>query len=324
MNTKTKILRRISAFIAALCVITLSNPACGTASAQDNQAVSREEADTIANLMRIEARLSQIAAENPGDYGIGVLDIASGQYTGVNLEKAYPMASTMKIAVAAVYLDEVDQGRRSVNDLIGGLTAYDLMERMIIRSDNYATDMLIRSLGGPQVINSWIAAKGIRGMRVDRTIAQLLAAPRNLWELPDSSTPRAMLEFLSRLDRGDLVSSQSRTILLDMMRRCATGANRIKGMMSPDTIVEHKTGTLRAYASDVGYLTLPDGRRVAVVFFARGGENRPAVIATAARAIRDGFNPVQTNPGATWNPDYTAFASGAGMRKNMVATASGN
>ena len=54
-------------------------------------------------------------------------------------------------------------------------------------------------------------------------------------------------------------------------------------------MVEHKTGTLSGYTGDVGYLTRPDGRRIAVVFFARGGENRPAVISTAARAIYDGF-----------------------------------
>ena len=36
-------------------------------------------------------------------------------------------------------------------------------------------------------------------------------------------------------------------------------------------------------------LTLADGRRIAVAFFARGGGNRPAVIATAARAIYDAF-----------------------------------
>jgi hypothetical protein len=54
-------------------------------------------------------------------------------------------------------------------------------------------------------------------------------------------------------------------------------------------VVEHKTGTLTGYAGDVGFLTYPDGHRIAVVFFARGGDNRPAVISTAARAIYDGF-----------------------------------
>jgi beta-lactamase class A len=74
-----------------------------------------------------------------------------------------------------------------------------------------------------------------------------------------------------------------------MMRRCKTGSNRIRGILPPDARVENKTGTLNNYTSDVGYLTTPTGRRIAVAFFARGGENRPAVIATAARMIYDAF-----------------------------------
>ena len=51
--------------------------------------------------------------------------------------------------------------------------------------------------------------------------------------------------------------------------------------------MEHKTGTLSGYTGDVGFLTSPSGQRIAVAFFTRGGENRPAVIATAARLIYD-------------------------------------
>jgi len=44
------------------------------------------------------------------------------------------------------------------------------------------------------------------------------------------------------------------------MRRCATGRNRIRGLMPAEAMVEHKTGTLNGYTGDVGYLTRPDGR----------------------------------------------------------------
>jgi beta-lactamase class A len=74
-----------------------------------------------------------------------------------------------------------------------------------------------------------------------------------------------------------------------MMRRCETGSNRIPALLPTTARVEHKTGTLNGYTSDVGFLTTPGGRRIAVAFFARGGSNRPGVIATAARAIYDAF-----------------------------------
>ena len=59
------------------------------------------------------------------------------------------MASTVKVAVAALYLAQVDHGRRSLDDTINGQSARSLMARMLIHSDNRATDMLLKDLGGP-------------------------------------------------------------------------------------------------------------------------------------------------------------------------------
>jgi beta-lactamase class A len=144
-------------------------------------------------------------------------------------------------------------------------------------------------LGGPATVEQWLHSKGLAGIRVDRTIAQLLADRRDLRDPRDSSTPKAMLALLQLIDSGKALNTQSRMLLLDMMRRCRTGANRIKALLPPGTSVEHKTGTLAGYSGDVAFVTLPDGRRIAMVFFARGGENRPGVIATLAREIYDAF-----------------------------------
>jgi beta-lactamase class A len=199
------------------------------------------------------------------------------------------MASTMKIAVAAAYLAEVDAGRRSLEDPIGSSTAGQLMDAMMIRSDNRATDLLLATLGGPAAVDHWLRGHGLTGIRVDRNIAQLLSARRDLRDIRDSSTPTAMLGLLRLVDTGPALSPRSRSLLLDMMYRCRTGSNRIRGILPPGARVENKTGTLSGYTGDVGFLTTPGGRRIAVAFFGRGGENRPAVIATAARMIYDAF-----------------------------------
>jgi beta-lactamase class A len=240
-------------------------------------------------LRPLEQRLAALATENAGEFGMGALDLQTGAIVTWNGNRSFPMASTMKIAVAAAYLTEVDAGRRTLDETIGGTTALTLMEQMLIHSNNQSTDRLIATLGGPAAVNGWLRAHRLSGIRVDRNIAQLLAATRDLHDIRDSSTPVAMLQLLRLIDSGGALSPQSRTLLLDIMRRCATGRNRIRGMMPPEATVEHKTGTLTGYTGDVGFLTYPDGRRIAVVFFARGGDNRPAVISTAARAIYDGF-----------------------------------
>ncbi len=252
-------------------------------------------AENAPKLQLLEQRLAAMVTENPGEYGIAAMDLSTGRSISFNGNRSFPMASTMKIAVAAAYLAEVDAGRRSLDEAIGDSSARSLMDAMITRSDNRATDLLLATLGGPGQIDHWLRARGLTDIRVDRTIAQLLSARRDLRDVRDSSTPTAMLRLLRLIDTGGALTPESRFVLLDMMRRCRTGSNRIRGILPPGATVEHKTGTLSGYTGDVGFLTSPSGQRIAVAFFARGGENRPAVIATAARMIYDAFG---SGPGA--------------------------
>ncbi|HKX90946.1 MAG TPA: serine hydrolase [Sphingomicrobium sp.] len=241
------------------------------------------------NLQSLEQQLSYLVSNTSADVGVAALDLKTGETVSIRGSTPFPMASTVKVAVAALYLAQVDHGRRSLDDTINGVSARTLMRRMLVHSDNRATDILIRDLGGPAKLNRWLHDNGIRGLRVDRTIAQLLAAKRDLWDPRDSSTPMAMVELLNRIYRAQLISPDSRNYLLDVMAQCQTGRNRMKALLPSGTPVEHKTGTLNGYTSDVGFISLPDGRRVAVAIFARGGANRPRTIAETARAIYDGF-----------------------------------
>jgi beta-lactamase class A len=170
------------------------------------------------------------------------------------------------------------------------------MGKMLIYSDNRAADVLFKDVGGPRAVHRWLSDNGIQGVHVDRTIAQLLADKRDLWDTRDSSTPKAMVDLLRRIYKGDLISPSSRNYLLGVMAKCHTGKNRMKWLLPAGTPVEHKTGTLNGLADDVGFITMPDGHRIAVAIFARGGSNRPQAIAEAARAIYDGFRSLVTWP----------------------------
>jgi beta-lactamase class A len=246
-------------------------------------------AEAPPRLQFLEQQLASISAANPGNLGFAALDLESGELVTIEGDNPFPMASTVKVAVAANYLAQVEYGRRSLDDRIAGRTARSLMEAMLIRSDNHATDLLLRDIGGPKTLQSWLTQAGISGLRVDRNIAQLLAARRDLEDVRDSSTPRAMVTLLKRIDDGSLLQPWSRSYLLGLMGRCITGKNRIRGLLPAGTLVQNKTGTLNGYTSDVGFITLPNGRRVAIAMFARYGSNRPYTIARAARVVYDGF-----------------------------------
>jgi beta-lactamase class A len=249
-------------------------------------AAAAASSPTMSNL---EQQLSYLVAGKSADVGIAALDLSTGETVSIKGNTPFPMASTVKVAVAALYLAQVDHGRRSLDDTINGQSARSLMARMLIHSDNRATDILLGDLGGPRVLHDWLQSHGITGLRVDRNIATLLSDKRDLWDNRDSSTPTAMVDLLKRLYKSELIRPESRNYLLDLMSQCQTGKNRMKALLPFGTPVEHKTGTLNGLADDVGFITMPDGHRVAVAIFTRGGSDRPRTIAETARAIYDGF-----------------------------------
>src|SRR5438067_9152212 len=251
------------------------------------------------NLLSLEQQLNSMVAGNSADVGIAALDLNSGETVSIKGNTPFPMASTVKVAVAALYLAQVDNGRRSLDDSINGQSARSLMKRMLVHSDNQATDILLADLGGPHAVHDWLQANGINGLRVDRNISDLLHSRRDLWDRRDSSTPVAMVDLLRRIYKAELIKPASRNYLLDVMAQCETGKNRMKWLLPSGTLVEHKTGTLTGLADDVGFITLPDGRPVAVAIFTRGGADRPRTIAETARAVYDGFKSVFTWPFGT-------------------------
>src|SRR3954452_15403624 len=240
------------------------------------------------SLSSLEQQLHAMVGNGTSDVGIAALDLSTGESISIKGDTPFPMASTVKVAVAALYLAQVDHGRRSLDDTINGQSARSLMARMLIHSDNHATDILLKDLGGPTALHDWLQQNGVTGLRVDRTIAQLLSDRRDLWDRRDSSTPTAMVDLLKRLYKGELIRPESRNYLLSLMSQCETGKNRMKALL-PGVPIEHKTGTLNGLADDVGFISLPNGHRIAIAIFTRGGTDRPRTIAEAARAVYDGF-----------------------------------
>lgn len=265
-----------------------------------------------------EQRIAMLADGSAGRIGVAAIDLSNGQAISILGDQRFPMASTSKIAVAAVFLEGVEQGRWSLTSEFplmiptaskkyssaaapvragNYMPAIDLIEIMITRSSNPATDALLKVVGGPKVVNEWARRNGIREFSLDRDIATLVRDdgefdPATYIDRRDSATPRAMVDLLAGLYQGRFLSKASRDVLLGAMSRTVTGSRRIPAMIPSDAQVLHKTGSLNNTSSDVGIVKLPDGRAFAVAIYVTGQGSRgqrEAKIAEIARALYDGY-----------------------------------
>ncbi|MDR2857439.1 MAG: class A beta-lactamase [Novosphingobium sp.] len=266
----------------------------------------------------LDGQIAALADAQEGRIGVAALDLATGRTVTVLGSQPFPMASTSKIAIVATFLDGVDRKRFSLTDryplmvpvpsrkfdgpvapVRAGtmMSAQELIELALTRSDNSATDALLAVIGGPKAVNNWVRRAGLTELHIDRDIATLVrddgaVDPARTVDTRDAATPMAMVRLLSGLYRGEWLSDSSRAVLLGAMERCHTGASRIRALLPEDARVAHKTGTLYNTASDVGFFHTPDGRVIAVAIYVtgQGGKpNRNARIAAIARALYDGY-----------------------------------
>jgi beta-lactamase class A len=299
--------RRLSA-ILALAVLLIS-AAAWTAAAQDRPSLS--------SLQRLEKQIRNVIEGEEGDVGVALLHIETGRALAVNGDTPFPMASTFKVPVLVEVLSQVREGRFKLDDevriqktdqhmgsgMLSSLTApgivlsvRNLVNLMMLISDNSATDMLLAKVGADKV-NTRLRSLGIEGISVNRSCQELImdflgmdyakyghlpldeitAAQRGggaRWtpeeeekailalsaDPRDQATPKAMTALLAKIFRKEIIDPASCELIIDIMLRCQTGSGRIKGELPPGTAVAHKTGTIAGTVDDCGIIYLPDGQ----------------------------------------------------------------
>ena len=289
-----------------------------------------------------EARIAALADPAQGRIGVAAIDLATGEEVMVLGDQLFPLASTSKIAIAGAYLELVEQGRYSLTSEFPlmmpvrsakfssakapvnegqYMPAIDLIEIMITRSSNPATDALLAAVGGPARVNDWMRRQGIGNFSITRDIATLVRDdgeynPAEYIDPRDAATPRAMVQLLSGLYRGEFLSNQSRQVVLSAMSRTVTGKRRIPAHIPLEARVAHKTGSLNNTSSDVGIIETPDGRAIAIAIYVTGQGTKTAReerIAAIARALYDGFAvKAQNLQGQNPTQNWTAAPYGTG------------
>jgi len=333
--------------IAAWLITALITSAAALAQTPPGN-VSRSAIDPA--LQRLEREITRLAKVAGGVVGVSAVHLESGRRVSLNGGERFPMASTFKVPIAVQLLTRVDQGEVRLDQMVQlqasdlhpgsgtladlfnkpglALSVRNLMELMLLISDNSATDVCLRLAGGPEAVTARLRSLGIDGIDVNRSTARLIADWAGVTDLPpesewspalfrvrlnavkpeerkaaaqrfdadprDTSTPEAMTALLERIHRQDLLKPESAELLVNIMRRCRTGEARLRGLLPAGTEIAHKTGTIGGTTNDVGVITLPDSAgHVAIAVFVKSSEKETAAreraIAEIARAVHDFF-----------------------------------
>jgi beta-lactamase class A len=295
------------------------------------------------DLSRLEDKIDRIISGSRGTIGVSLIHVESGATLSVRGDERFPMASVYKLPIAIELLAQVSAGTLALDRPIalapsdiracctlsrhhprGGVTvtAGELLELMIVESDNTASDAILKLVGGPAVVERRMRTLGFNTINVNRSEGDINfemtgvanPPPEAEWTLNlqyqlisevtpealrearahyttgdprDTSTPDDMARLLGRLQLGNLLPPQHTALLLDLMARSKTGPRRLKALLPPDTIVAHKTGTTDVVINDVGIITMPAesaiGGHLALAVFVINGARASSMQQTIAR-----------------------------------------
>ncbi|XLQ11608.1 MAG: class A beta-lactamase-related serine hydrolase [cyanobacterium endosymbiont of Epithemia adnata isolate EadnSB Bon19] len=275
---------------------THSNSPQLTASEESVQFEEKIPTATISNptniplgreLIALKTKLEKIASQEKyakvKSHG-WFIDLDNGNYVNFNGDTSLSAASTIKIPVLVAFFEELDAGRIYLDEMLtmdekiitGGsgsmqyqkpgtqFSALEAATKMIVISDNTATDMLVRRLGGKEVLNKRFKEWGLTKTEINNHLPDL--------EGTNTTSPKDLVELLARIERGDLLTVRSRDRLLGIMQKTRTQTLLPQGL-EQGAMIFHKTGDIGTILGDAGIIDIPTGKRYIGAVFAERSYN---------------------------------------------------
>jgi beta-lactamase class A len=279
--------------------------------------------EKVTQALGFAQRMIEIQKRHGGRVGVSALtgtSTANAEANGslsIQSTERFAMCSTFKWVLAAAILQQVDQGKRKVADLIryskkdlleyapvtsmhvakGEMTIGDLCAAAVSLSDNTAANLLLPLIGGPAGLTAFTRSLGDTVTRFDRTEPSLNSNIDG--DEQDTTTPEAMSALLRTVFTGTVLKPESLSLLKDWMVATTTGTARIRAGVPKGAVVADKTGSGEHNATnDVGIVWLPNKPPVFLSVYTSGGtldaDGRNQVIADVARLVFDTLNFVET------------------------------
>jgi beta-lactamase class A len=233
------------------------------------------ESDSVSPRFRkLMTTLESEASRFPGETGIVIKDLKTGQSISINGTRLFPSASLVKVPIMAAVFAAEQEGKLTLDDKLKLKRAHkspgagqlyrarlgkkysigNLMERMVEQSDNTACNMLVDTLGFGY-INQKFVEFGLKNTDLRRGVMELKWRDAGI---ENYTTAEEMAYILEKIYRKELVSPRASGAMLATMKRQRVN-DRIPRSLPDSLTIAHKTGTLRDTASDCGIIFCPEG-----------------------------------------------------------------
>lgn len=270
---------------------------------------------------RLQRAIERTTRSVNATWGIYIKSLETDEEIAIDADRQMETMSTIKIPLMIEVLEQVKAGRFSLQDKYtlakadiqpgtgtlqrldpGALmTVKDLVTMMIIVSDNTATEVLYRMVGGTEPVNRRMESLGLKQTRAMnppsvwfpalRAASSTEAFYREAKTPFGLSTPREMGRLLEMMERGTLVDKPSSDLMLQIMRG-QVYRTRIPRYLTGYR-VPHKTGDFLPYVGDdVGVLEAQGHTIVLSVFTGNhfgSGEALEDAIGQVAKSVGDYF-----------------------------------
>jgi beta-lactamase class A len=246
-------------------------PACGTPP-DDSPRLAWEYTSTDTANPRILCTaddLADLLKEAHGNWGVAIRDFATGETLIANADQQFVAGSLYKLGVAAEAYARISDGALSEQSLVaigpqdidpvyGGsryfagtyLTVHQAIVAMVTASDNGAALAMVDRLGLNAVNHRF----------------ELLGMPHTRLVYDAETTPRDLLNYLTLLADGELISPEVSSALMDLMASQQINDRIPAGLPAgEDWWVAHKTGNVDAMLGDAGIVHTRNGSFALVI-----------------------------------------------------------
>lgn len=245
----------------------------------------------------LAAALRDRIARVPGaEVAVSYRDLANGDSLDLNAGTEFHAASTMKIPVMLEVLRSVEAGRLGLDQgillvnrfhsivdgspysldagddsdslvytLVGQrVPVRELMERMIVRSSNLATNALVALVGADRA-NATAHALGATHIRVLRGVEDIKAYDAGL---NNTTTSADLAVLLERIEKREALGAANAQLMKEILLRQELN-DEIPAGLPPGTPVAHKTGSITATLHDAAIVYPPNRKPYVLVVLTR-------------------------------------------------------